>query len=259
MGRGVSKYNRVYLGCDTAAIDLSCHTLSVGGMGADFEAGDEAAYCWDVKGTMLNQGVFEFGPLNATLFTSATAALSAHDVMEDMTGLPVAVAMALGLTAAPAIGSPCFAAPMSLKSYTGIEGDALVNLTAEFSGGNQTPFNYANPFGVVLHTLTAETGANSSTAVATVVDNAAATAAGGYLYYFLTSLNAGTATISVEDSDNGDTYDALSGATSAALTAAKGGIIQLGTTAAVRRYLRWQVALAGGANTATFFTAFVRG
>ena len=258
-GRGVSKNNRLYLGCDTAALDLSCSTLATNAAGVDFAVDDMAAYCWSVKGGMLGQGTLSFGPVNVTLYTDATAALSAHDVLDDMAAQTVYPALALGLTAAPVIGSVCFATPMELKSYSGVEGENTVTLTATMSSPNLPVMNYANPWGVVLHTLVAATAANTDTAAATVVDNGAESTSGGYMYYALTSVDAGTVTISVDDSDNGDTYDALSGATSGALSAPKAGIVQLGTTATVRRYLRWQVALAGGASTATFFTAFVRG
>lgn len=258
MGRGVSKNNRLYIGSDTAALDLSCNTLSASTAGVTWDFGDLAAYCWSVKGGMNGQAEIQFGPVNATLYTDTAATASVHDVLGDLSGTKTVVALAMGLTAAPVVGSPCFCAPVTLNSYTGIEGDNLTTMTLEFSGGNDTSFLYDNVWGNVLHELSTETGTNSDTAVGTVVDNGAATAAGGYMLYVVTSLNAGTVGLIVQDSEDGSTYGDIA-ASAVNVTAPSAGIVQLATNAAVRRYTRFQVGFSGGASTATFFMAFVRG
>ena len=70
----------------------------------------------------------------------------------------------------------------------------------------------------------------------------------------------GTATISVDDSADDNTYGALSGATSGEIdfSSPSSGFVALATTATVKRYIRWQLSL-NTANTVTFALAFVRG
>ena len=71
----------------------------------------------------------------------------------------------------------------------------------------------------------------------------------------------GTATISVEDATtNSDAnFAALTGATSGEIdfSTPTAGIVAIGRTATVRRYLRWQISL-NTATTVTFALAFVR-
>ena len=109
----------------------------------------------------------------------------------------------------------------------------------------------------MLHTKSAETAANSATGAG--IDNGAASTAGGYLAFMGFAGN-GTATISIDDSADDSSYSALSGATSGELdfSSVQFGLVALGTTATVRQYLRWQLAL-NTATTVTFALAFVRG
>ena len=69
----------------------------------------------------------------------------------------------------------------------------------------------------------------------------------------------GTATISIDNSANNSAFTALSGATTGSINCAvvQHGIVALGVTATVRRYLRWQIAL-GTATSVTFALSFHR-
>jgi hypothetical protein len=109
----------------------------------------------------------------------------------------------------------------------------------------------------VLHPLGAETAASTAAGI----DDTAASSLGGIMVYHLMSSD-GTLTIKVQEgagNTDGDFAD-LSGATSGSIDASVtpvSGMVALSTTAAVKRYLRWQIAL-DTATTATFFVAFIR-
>jgi hypothetical protein len=69
-------------------------------------------------------------------------------------------------------------------------------------------------------------------------------------------------TLKVQDAatNSNGSFSDLSGATSGSITAAvtpQSGMVALGTTATVRRYLRWQLVF-GTATTCSFTAAFIR-
>ena len=81
------------------------------------------------------------------------------------------------------------------------------------------------------------------------------------MYQITAVAGTGNATISIDDSEDGETYGALSGATSGAIAHTAipcAGIVQLATNATVKQYLRFQVAL-DTITSVTFALAFVRG
>jgi hypothetical protein len=86
------------------------------------------------------------------------------------------------------------------------------------------------------------------------------------MYQIFASNAAGTATITVQDAavNNDGGFALCQTLTSGAIGFADipcAGIVALdniGASAAVRQYLRWQLALAGGMTTCTFALAFVR-
>ena len=256
-GRTVSKFTKVYIGDATHVAELACYTNDVGQSGVDFTEAVDGSFCQTVKGSLLERGTVMAGPINVMIYAD-TADQNPHNVLTALQGLPVVLSEAIGIREYPTTGTPAFVYSGTLKSYQAAPSSGMVYGTATLTGAASTQgMNYMQPWGVVLHGLAAASAANTSTA--DIVDNGAATAAGGYLFYALTSLDGGTATISVDDSADNATYAALTGAATSALAAPGCGIIQLGTTAAVKRYLRWQVALAGGATTCTFYLVFVRG
>jgi hypothetical protein len=166
-----------------------------------------------------------------------------------------------GVRGAIAIGDDVFCAPMIQTGYVGQAGGGIVTANATFAHDNTSGLLYRNPFGALLHTLTSETGANSSNTPN--ADDGAQTTKGGWLQYHIYSITgAGTVTISVDDSANGTSWAALSGATTGAIATASApthGFVQLGVTATVREYLRWQIAFGGSASACVFALAFMRG
>ena len=172
---------------------------------------------------------------------------------------------ALGQLAAPVMGDVCFGGVFACKEYTDADmGGALAtNLTFSGWAANAAVRFDARPFGVLLHASGAETAATLPNATLYVDDNGAASTGGGYMVYqvLASSLATHTATISVEDSsttDDGD-FALLAGCTTGSIVVKAGvsGIVKT-TSLAVKRYLRWQLAL-GTATSVTFALAFFRG
>jgi hypothetical protein len=109
-----------------------------------------------------------------------------------------------------------------------------------------------------LHASAAETGANTGTGID---DNGASSTLGGIFVYHLLSSD-GTVTLTAQDAttNSNGSFSNITGATSGSIdatTTPQSGMIALGATSTVRRYLRWQLAF-GTASTATFVMAFIR-
>ncbi len=72
----------------------------------------------------------------------------------------------------------------------------------------------------------------------------------------------GTATLKVQDAatNTNPSFADLTGATTGVITCAAGvhGFVQLGVTATVRQFLRWQIVW-GGATSVSFALGFMRG
>jgi hypothetical protein len=252
-GRSTVNHERVYID----GYDMSGYTIDPGERGATFEEAEATCLSDAGRGYLVHNPTWTFGPLNGSFDNTATSGL--HVLANSAQGVRRNIMHIRGVQAAPAIGDDAFCAPMLQTAYQGGTGD-IVTATLTFAHDNTSGLLYSNPFGAVLHTLTSETGANSAN---TNADEGAATTKGGWLMYQILSITGtGTVTISVDDSANGTSWSALSGATTSAIATASAptsGFVQLGVTATVRRYLRWQLALGGSANGCTFALCFMRG
>lgn len=254
-GRATTNYERVYIG----GYDMSGYSSDAGERGLEFDEANSFCFSDAITGMLPAMGKVSFGPLNGVFDNTATTGI--HVLANAAAGTMRYITHIRGVQAVPAIGDDAFCCRMYQKSYKAAQNGNLVTAKIDFQGpGADAAMTYANPFGVLLHAWGSETGANTAD---TNADNGAATAAGGWLMYQIYSITgAGTVTISVDDSANGTDWTALSGATSGAIATASApvaGIVQLGTTADVRRYLRWQLALGGSASATTFLLAFMRG
>lgn len=248
-GRTVLKNSRFYMD----GYDFSGYSRQFGPLSWTFATDEQAALTDNVKNSLLGHATITPTVLNAFLDNTATSGLH---VIANAANAARTVMIPIGIRAEPAAGDPVFCGIYEQTDYM-MEGGETVFATINF--GNWDAANrisYQKPWGRLLHAKGAETGANSATGG---VDNGAASTAGGYFVYQVFSGN-GTATLSVDDSADDSSYSALSGATSGSIdcSSVKYGIVALGTTATVKRYLRWQLAL-GTATTVTFATAFVRG
>lgn len=250
-GRTLLRYGRYYVD----GYDWSGRVQKYGPLNVDFEEGVDNPLNAAVKGVVLDQPTITVGDYNATFATDPVLG----DIFElGAEGQTRVVMIAQGIRAEPAAGDPVFVGKFPQKNRALDNGSVLTMVNAQFSQSEVGSLNYGNPWGLLLHAKTAATGANTGAGL----NNGTATANGGYLVYqIFGSSGAGTATISIDDSSDGVTWAALSGATSGAIANTAmpcAGIVQLGTTATVRQYTRWQLSLAT-LTSVTFALAFVRG
>ena len=236
--------------------DMSGYSRSIGPLAWTVEEGDLTCITDAIKGVLPSQSTLGIGSLNGVLDNTATSGLH---VIANGAGVMRTVMIPVGINAAPAQGDPVYCGEFEQKDYMADPNAAgtYVNIAFEKTSLRGTTTAYAKPWGWLLHAKGAETAANTAVGID---DNGASSAFGGFMMYQVFAGN-GTATIKVQEADtnsNGSFGD-LSGATSGSIdcSTVKFGIVPLAKTAAVKRYLRWQVAL-GTANTVTFALAFVR-
>lgn len=256
MAKSHPKYHRLYI----SGYDLSGAVRNVGQIGVDRDAPVDAALTDSVKNCIIGKASLKLGPVNAFLQQGASPVIDEHDLLSSGNGA-YNLMYVMGTLDGPAVGDPIFAARMEQGSYQSESGDGFSAVSIAFPNPSASgPLLYSKPFGQLVHPKAARTAAN--TAIGTI-DNGAATANGGIFVYHLFSSD-GTVTLSIDDSAtnlNNAAFAALSGATSGSIDASstpKSGMVELSVTAAVRRYLRWQLAL-GTATTATFALGFIRG
>ena len=249
-GRTTLKHSRFY----AAGYDLSGYTRTFGPLDWTFEEHEATAPLGDAaKGYLPGHPAISLGALNGNLDNTATSGLH---VNFNTAGVSRVVMAPFGIRAAPAAGDPVFAGYFEQLGYQA-SGDGVMAVNIPFGAWDVANLvAYGNPWGLLVHANGAETAANTGTGFDNYV--AAETQFGGYLVYQVFAGN-GTATISIDDSANNSTFLALSGATSGSIDCSNptSGIVALGRTATVRRYLRWQLAL-GTATTVTFALSFCR-
>ncbi|MBW2570280.1 MAG: hypothetical protein JRE47_13185 [Deltaproteobacteria bacterium] len=250
-GRTVGKHSRIYID----GYDMSQYTKAIGNLSWTYEVSEQAALTDEVKNGLPGHAMASPGVLSGFLDNTATSGL--HAVLSGGTGTRT-VMVPLGMRAAPAAGDPVFAGQFEQLDYIST-GEDYVNAAVTFGGwSNQaTSLAYEKPWGTLLHAKSAATGANTSNSGLSA-PKAASSGLGGFLVYQVFSGN-GTATISVDDSADNSSWLALSGATTGEInfSTVKHGMVALGVTATVRRYLRWQISL-NSATTVTFALAFIR-
>jgi hypothetical protein len=254
MGRTITDFERVYIN----GYPLSAYFSSTGERGVSFELHKGQPCLLDaIAGAILGKPSVTLGPFVGVF--DNTASLGSHAVLSGATGTRKNVTVEIGDQAAPVMGCDTFNLQAVQEFYNVTTGGELVGVNVGFFGPDFTAsLNYSKFWGKLLHPYGAETAANTAN---TNVDNNAATTAGGYMMYHVypATLGGGSIDISVDDSANGTTWAALSGATISIGGTPTSGVIQLATTATVRRYLRWQATFNGGASSATFLLSFVRG
>jgi hypothetical protein len=254
MTRTVSKFMRVYAG----GYDISGNTRSIGPLTWAFEEESMTCLNWPVAGTLPGKATMGCGTLNGLFDNTATTGLH---ILQSSSGVTRDVMIPIGMSAAPTYNDPVYMGQFPQTGYMAEPGEIMSTVSITFSSNDVTKgLKYSKPWGVLLHPLGAETAANTNET--NVHNNGAGTTAGGYLMYQITAVaGTGSATISIDDSEDGETYGALSGATSGAIAHTSipcAGIVQLATTATVKQYLRFQVAL-DTITSVTFALAFVRG
>ena len=254
-GRTFKRWMRVYID----GYDLSGHTRDFGPLNWIYPEIEQLAVMDEVRGVLLDTPEISPGTLNGifdnTALTGIHAALGSAGVLRD-------VMIPIGIQATPAAGDPVFMGSFSHSEYKASAAAGDLGLTCPF--GKTSPSQamlYDQPWGVLLHAKAAVTDVNDQ---AGIDDNGASSAKGGWMMYqLLSATGTGTIIMKIQDAaTNADgSFADLSGATSGEIAdtaAPTSGIVQLGITATVRRYLRWQVVL-DGITSATFALSFVRG
>lgn len=252
-GRTTPRHLRVYLD----GYDMSGYGMAVGPLTWEFENEPMRAFTDEVKSVINGQATLGLGTLNGILDNTASGL---HELASASYQKRVAM-VAVGIRGAPAQGDPVYIGEFEQSGYTAVPAGAgfvAANVPFENASVLAAHLLHTKPWGWLLHPKGAETAVNTAVGID---DNGAASARGGVMCYQIFSSN-GTVTVKVQDAAtnaNGSFSD-LSGATSGSVDASstpKSGIVAIGTTATVRRYLRWQVVL-GTATTVTFALGFVR-
>jgi hypothetical protein len=231
--------------------------MELGPLLFEYEVDPRAMLSEEIRGSLPGLCQHGIGSVNGVLDNTATVGL--HELATGA-GVTRKIMIPVGIQAAPAMGDPVYCAILSQLGYQGVPEAHTVTVSIPFGmpsvATNQV---YDKPWGVLLHAKEAATDANTAN---TNVNNGAASSKGGYLIYHIFSVTGeGTAEISVDDSSNGTTWTALSGATSGSLAHTAmpcAGVVELGATATVKQYLRWQLALTD-ITSLTFALGFVRG
>ncbi len=253
-GRTHLKHSRVYID----GYDMSGYTRTFGPLSTEWEEGDATVLTDEIKNVMLNKPNITCSAFNGVFDTTAASGL--HPVM-NTSGTKRTVMHFLGIRGVPAAGDPAFCGQWLQNGYHPEVNDPVVYVSIPWGqwAYDAGSLAYGKAWGHVLHAKGAETAANTTTGGGGDIDNGAQTTAGGIFVYQVFSGD-GTATLSVDDSADDSIYSALSGATSGELdcSSPQHGMVALGTSATVRRYLRWQLSL-NTATTVTFAGAFIRG
>lgn len=238
--------------------DLSGGTRGFSTLNWEFATETAGAISDTIKTGLPGIPSIDIGSVSAFLDNTATTGF--HIIATGGPGVVRSVMIPVGMGAEPAQGDPCFCGEFEQKDYKADTGNIMVSATMTFAGwstrGDTTA--YSIPWGRLLHANAATTAANTAVGIDDYGDHSHY---GGYMAYQIFAGN-GNAAIKVQDADtnlNGSFGD-LSGATTGNIdcSSPSAGIIALGATATVKRYLRWQLAL-DSATTVTFGLAFVRG
>lgn len=237
--------------------DLSGYARSTGELGVSFAEAEGETWVDPIKGALPDIGEATIGTFNGVF--DATASVGLHAVWSG-SGVNREIMIPWGIRAAPAEGDVVFCGTFLQLGYKAQPNAGnIVTVAIPFGnwGLNAASLLYAQVWGDLAHEKSAETGANSGTAI---IDNLASSALGGYMAYQMFSSD-GTATIKIQDAStnsDGSFGDLVSAGELNASSTPKAGIVVLGKTATVKRYIRWQLAL-NSASTVTFALAFVRG
>ena len=257
-GRTVNNFSRIYVG----GYDLSGYARSIGPLDCSFQEGQDNPLNASLVGTWLGQATISAGTMNSIFDNTATSGI--HALLNAPPASRV-LSVPIGIRAVPAQGDPVFCGQFRQADYVTAPQDNPIGLTINFgkTAGGTAHYNYAQPWGTLLHANSAVTAVNSAVGV----DQSYQTTKGGYMvYHVLSAAGAGdiTATIKVQDADtnlDGSFGDLLSSGVincgSAGVAVPTSGVVALAATATVEQFVRWQIVL-GTATSVTFVLTFVK-
>lgn len=250
MKRTVLKHTRVYVD----GYDMSGYSRSLGPLIQTYDETDLTTILDAVKGVLPAHVQLGIGTLNGIMDNTDTVGM--HAVLSTA-GIMRTVMIPIGIGAAPAAGDPVYCGQFEQQGYYN-EGPYVTLPFAGSSAASTPTLPYSKPWGVLLHPRGTETAANDQTGID---DHGAATSAGGYMVYQIFGGD-GDAEIYIEEAatNSDEEFDVLSPATTGMIdcTTPSAGIVPLATSAAVKRYLRWQIELDEGTTEVEFALAFVR-
>lgn len=251
-GRTIGRWIRTYID----GVDWSPYIIGASEMGWSYDAPLFHAQSDEGNGGLPDMPTVSLGDMQAVLFTATPSGFhnQASAVPETRT-----VMIPWGIQQAPVLGDYVFSYPFIQSNYIKAidKGMSMVNMHFALPA-IAYGMTYIRPWGNLLHPKGTETAVNS----AVYWDSSyAATAFGGYMCYQLFTSN-GTVALKVQDSAaaGAGTGADLAGCTTGdidATTTPKFGFIQIGKTATVRQFLRWQLVF-NTATTANFALSFTR-
>lgn len=256
-GRTVLRNYRIYVD----GYDMSGYSRSFGPLTCVYEEGVDDAVSFAVKKTWPGNATIGMGTLNGIFDNTATSGIHARLAAQSQKRN---IMIAVGIQSAPVNNDPAFVGQFLQTNYETGPSDNPVTATISFANSSAAAavgsLNYGRPWGVLLHSLSAETAANTAVGL----NQGAGTALGGYMMYHITAAagtGAKTGAIKVQHSTttnlDGSFSDLLSSGT---LNCAAGlsGVVALAKGATVGRYIRFQTAFTL-ATSITYTLAFVRG
>lgn len=261
-GRTSPRYVQYY--CN--GTDLTGETRSVGPIAWDADYTEDAALNWEAKGGLCGMQFVTLGQVNTIMRFDTTATASPLDIIHGWDQALTTVMVPVGIRAAAAAGDPCAMLSLWQKKNEFSHGEGLATVTIDYESAAQdstaTKLAFDTPWGTLVHAKGSETGANSSSGI----DNAAgaATSLGAWMMVQIFGVTgAGTVTITLQDSaDNQNaTFANVTSLTTGAVanTSAPMAIwAQTTATATIKRYVRWQVSLAGS-TAVNFALSYARG
>lgn len=260
-GRTVPKWVRFY----ADGYDLSGYGRTVGPLTWEYQEADLTCQMGDaVKGYLPDVPTLGIGSFIGVFDNTATTGLHVLMGQGATSGTALDVMIPIGIRAAPAAGDPVYAGKFQQVNYLTQEEGRAALVAVNWADWDAADLPaYRTPWGALLHELSAETGANTSTGDH---DHGAATALGGYMAYQVTAAaGAGdmTATLKVQHSATAVDLDFadLGGCTTGVIncvTPVAGIVNTTAVTTTVQRYTRWQIVL-GTATSVTFALSFHRG
>lgn len=251
MNRTIARYTRVYV----AGFDASGNTRSIGPFSIEHAVAEYAGLSWEIKGGLLDMPAITIGDLNGIFDTTATTGL--HALAKAWPGGYRNVMAAIGMGAEPAMGDWAFLARVGSLSYKAAQDGVAIVANVGFGQHEAKSLTYTKPWARILHAKDAAAAVNTAAGL----DNVADSHLGGYMMYHVFAAN-GTPTIKVQDSANDIDFADLApvSLTSGVLSSfPASGVVEIGHTATIRQYTRWQIVLGGGCTSVTFALALVRG
>lgn len=245
------------LRCYIDGYDLSSYITNIGALNWDFGFETIAGLSEEIKGGLPGQATTGIESINGMFDTTATSGL--HAVMSTVTNHHVMIPF--GVAGAPAAADFVYFGRYEQLGYALDIGDGLTAASMKFGMPSvDEGLSYDKPWGVLVHASAARTAANTAVGI----DDYGSATTGGYMMYQIFSvIGAGTVTIKVQHADTNSnvSFSDLGGCTSGAIAHSSVPASDIKettlTTTAVKRYLRWQIAL-DTITSVTFALAFVR-